>query len=491
MKMSEPRRMHPIAALLSGLRALREMLLPLAILFISSLFKGEMNEGKDLLWRFGSTGIIVVGTLLWGFLAWRRYRYSVEEGELRVEHGVLVKKRNFIAKQRIQTVDFTEPLLHRLFGIVKVTVETAGGEKPEAVLTAVTREEAERLKQELMFNRNANADAVQGEETKASPGECAETEPDFVYRLPVKRLVIYGATSGGLGIVLSLFAAGFSQISNELPYDRIFAFFNHFVLSALLILAFLILLVAWFLGVAGVMLKYGGFTLTKTGDKLLISRGWLERRQLTVSMKRVQAVRITEGLLRQPFGLVTVQVDTAGYGAAKGETTVLFPLLRRTEAFMMIERVLPGFCVQTDLQSLPRRAAGYYMLRWGIIALAVCFATFLWTTNPWRYGAVLLILPAVLFGWLQYRAGGFAMHGHKTLVLRSRRIAKTTSFIPRRRIQFAYLRRMPWQRPAHLASYAAVIVSGKSGAKLAVQHIEETDGQRLYDWIRTDRKREE
>lgn len=491
MKMSEPRRMHPIAALLSGLRALREMLLPLAILFISSVFRGDMNEGKDLLWRFGSAGVIVVGTLLWGILVWSRYRYSVEEGELRVEHGVLVKKRNFIAKQRIQTVDFTEPLLHRLFGVVKVTVETAGGEKPEAMLTAVTREEAERLKQELMFNRNAKADVVSEEETKTDTKVRAEVEPDFIYQLPVKQLVIYGATSGGLGVVLSLFAAGFSQISDVLPYERIFAFFNHFVISALLILAFLVLLVAWFLGVAGVMLKYGGFTLMKTGDKLLITRGWLERRQLTVSINRVQAVRITEGLLRQPFGLVTVQVDTAGYGAAKGETTVLFPLLRRNEAIRMIERVLPGFCVQADLQPLPRRAAGYYMLRWVMITLVACLAIFLWTTDPWRYGIFLLILPAVLFGWLQYRAGGFAIHGHKTLVLRSRRIARTTSFIPRRRIQFAYLRRMPWQRLARLTSYAAVIVSGKSGAKLAVHHIEETDGQHLYDWIRTDRKREE
>lgn len=486
MKMSEPRRLHPITALLSGLRALRELLLPLAILIISSLFRGGTSEGSEMWWRFGSAGAVLVGTLIFGVLSWSRYRYTVEEGELRIEHGVLVKKRNYIARQRIQAVDFTEPLLHRLFGVVKVTVETAGGQKPEAVLTAVTREEAEHLKQELMFI-DVMRESSDTEDTLHHGGGDApmqvEREPDFLYELPSSRLFIYGATSGGIGVVLSLFAAAFSQAGDVIPYEQIFSFFNHFVFSALLMLTFVVLFVAWVLGMLGVMIKYGGFVLKKSGDRLLITRGWIERRQLTIPVKRVQAVRLVEGVLRQPFGFVSVQIDTAGYGAVKGEKTIIFPLLRRAEVRDLLEEVLPGFYVETRLTPLPKRSAIFYMLGWALPVLIVSIPSFYFLTGMWRYTAGPLLLLAALLGVWQHRSGGFAVKQRETLVLRSRFISRTTTFIPRRRIQFARLRTAPWQRPISLASYTAVVASGQMGAKVTLYHMKEDDGHKLYEWV--------
>lgn len=56
--------------------------------------------------------------------------------------------------ERIQTIDSSEGIIQRIFGLVKVQVETAGGTtEAEAIFTAVTKEEAGLLKEELLTKR--------------------------------------------------------------------------------------------------------------------------------------------------------------------------------------------------------------------------------------------------------------------------------------------------------------------------------------------------
>ncbi|MFP3489650.1 PH domain-containing protein, partial [Staphylococcus sp. SIMBA_130] len=84
-------------------------------------------------------------------------------------------------------------------------------------------------------------------------------------------------------------------------------------------LAIVVLLVFWLLGIAGTMIKYGKFAITKVGDELFITRGLLEKKQITIPLKRIQAVGIAESVIRQPFGFVTVFVEVAGGALDSGE----------------------------------------------------------------------------------------------------------------------------------------------------------------------------
>ena len=82
MKMSEAKRLHPIAAVISFLKGLKEAILPLIVL----LFVGREDSGFGL-WQFAIFFIFILVSLLSGILRWLRYTYRVEEGELRIESG--------------------------------------------------------------------------------------------------------------------------------------------------------------------------------------------------------------------------------------------------------------------------------------------------------------------------------------------------------------------------------------------------------------------
>jgi len=97
----------------------------------------------------------------------------------------------------------------------------------------------------------------------------------------------------------------------------------------ILFLALTIAFFAWVLAVLGTALTHAGFTLSRSadGEYLYIKRVLLKRYESTVPLARIQAVRVLEGVLRQPFGLAAIRVDSAGFAEERGVSIILFPLL--------------------------------------------------------------------------------------------------------------------------------------------------------------------
>ena len=150
--MSERKRLHPISAVASCLKQIKEMIFPFILLFV---------VGKEWRWTtywwYIVAAIAIIFPLVIGILSWLRFTYRIEEGELRIESGIFVKKKRYIPFERIQSLDFSEGILQRLFGLVKVKVETAGSTsltEAEAVLTAITKEEAKVIQDTLSLVKN-------------------------------------------------------------------------------------------------------------------------------------------------------------------------------------------------------------------------------------------------------------------------------------------------------------------------------------------------
>ena len=235
------------------------------------------------------------------------------------------------------------------------------------------------------------------------------------------------------------------------------------------------LLLAWFLAIAGTVLAYTGFTLSREGDFLYIKRGLLERREATIPLSRIQAIRVSEGVLRQPFGLASVRVESAGYGEDAGVSTMLFPLLPRDEVDEFLTSAVPEFAVNPALQPLPRRALRRYVFRavfgYLILALAAALISFLVFGSAVGLLALFLVPPAALYGWLSYRDAGWAFEEDR-LVVRYRSLGRKTAIAPRRRLQSREVLRSPFQRRVRLATFLAEVASGSGGSALRVKDLD-------------------
>lgn len=475
MPMSDSRRLHPIAMVATLVKMIRSAIIPLAGVVLASYH--DFKSYSTIYFTIAFV-IFCIFFVLPSFLTWYRFMYRVDNGELKIEHGIFVKKHRYIRKERIQSIDRTETIFHRPFGLVKVKIETAGGgaKDPEAELAAVTKEEARRL-EEALYGMG---------ETAPSDGEQPTVKEDkWVSRrqLPTSDLLVAGATSGKIGVVFSILAAISSQIDEVLPDHFYSSLFHKLLASSFQLLAFLLLIVAigaWILAIVGTVLRYNGFTLTRKDKELRIVSGLLERRQLTISLHRIQAIRIVEGILRQPFGYAAVYVESAGGSGEKDEdySTVLFPLLRKKEVAAFLDEFVPGYPLLDEFVPAPKRAISPYLLWLLIPALVIAVPVAVWV--PWGGFALFLLPLAAILGVMQYRDTGWSVSG-KYRVLRFRKLSRTTVIVPKKNIQDREMRQSFFQKRNRLATYEVSVISKSAGKHFRVKHINENEVRELLD----------
>ena len=420
-------------------------------------------------------GVLVVAVLaaLWGFLSWRATTYEVTGKSFRLKQGVLQKSERTIPLDHVQSVDTVQGVIQRAFDVVEVRIETAGGGlgEPDASLSALDRAAARALRREIEGSRGATAEQSAG--------------PTLLRELSTRELFVAGATSGQIGIAFSVIAVGFQFFDDFLSDAFVRRLLETLAPNWLMVLMILVpagLILAWFLAIAGTVLAYTGFTLSREGDFLYIKRGLLERREATIPLARIQAIRISEGVLRQPFGLAAVRVESAGYGEDAGVSTMLFPLLPLREVQHFLAEATPEFAVNPALRPLPRRALRRYVFRavfgYLILAPAAALISYLIFGSAVGLFALLLAPPAALYGWLSYRDAGWAFEEDR-LVVRYRSLGRKTAIAPRRRLQSREVLRSPFQRRARLATFLAEVASGSGGSSLRVTDLDAKSAETL------------
>jgi putative membrane protein len=464
---SEVRHLHPAAMLIAAIKTVRRWIGAAAIPGVAALAGGGWQMTTLIL-----VGVLVIitGSAVWGFLSWRATTYEVSGGAFHLRQGVIQKNERTIPLEHVQSVDTVQGIIQRLFGVVEVRVETAGGgaSEPDASLSALDRGAAEALRRE-----------IEGFRREDVPEDEEEAGPVVLRRLGTRELLVAGATSGQIGVALSLIAVVsqlFDDFFSEGFVQRLYESLAPRSVTAILAVILIVGLLAWLLAIGGTILAYAGFTLSRNGDFLYIKRGLLERREATIPLARIQAVRIVEGVLRQPFGLAALHVESAGYGEDAGVSTTLFPLLPRKEAQKLLLDAAPEFAVTPALQRLPARALRRYVFRATIPALLLAAAAaliyFLALDSLLGGLPALLLIPlAAAYGWLRYRAAGWAFEDD-SLITRFRRLARSTAIAPRRRLQSRDVIRSPFQRRTRLATFRARVASGGGGAALQIADLD-------------------
>lgn len=380
MEPAEFRRLHPLTPLLRGWKVFA------AVVAIATQRLYDDVEPGWLL--FGVVASIPVA-LAYGYVSWRFTRYVIDDGDLRLETGILFRRSRRVRLDRLQAVDVVRPLVARALGLAELRLEVAGGSSAEAPLAYLSEPAAHRLRAELL----------------ARAAGLASTTPEapeaVLTRVPLERLITSQLLSVGLFVSVAVLVA--------------------LVAAAVLWQEWALLAVALPLAAGivpsvarGIIVNFD-FTVAGSPDGLRLRHGLLETRAHTVPPGRVQAVRIVEPPLWRRHGWVRLQVNVAGYvGQGQESTPVLLPVAPRDEALAVLRMVLPGVDLSTvRLSPVPPRA------RW---------------LDP--------------LGWRFLLAGGDG----QVFVATRGRFVRETDIVPHERVQSVRLTQGPLQRRLELAT---------------------------------------
>jgi putative membrane protein len=329
-------RMHPLTPVVRSWRVLIVVLVFVVQGWGDNLARGDgvpelhRPEVAGRVLAGGGALVLLVVAIGVGFivLSWRTTRFRVADEALELHSGILFRQHRRARLDRVQTVDVVQPFIARLAGLARLTLEVAGGSGSSVSLSYLREEQALGLRNHLLAQA-AGVD-YEGAEAPEAPEQHAQ-------EVPVGRL-IGSLILSGPAIALVVGSLGFVGVSvivgDPGPVLGVFP---------------------TVIGVAGML--WGrfnggfGFRIATSPDGLRLRHGLLEHRTQTVPPGRVQAVRLSQGLLWRQADWWQVQVNIAGYSGGDGSTetdtgTTLLPVGSRYEAISVLALVLPDLGVR-------------------------------------------------------------------------------------------------------------------------------------------------
>ena len=406
---------------------------------------------------------VVVVTLLslaTAVLAWSRFGYADGPTSVVVTRGLLSRSVRTVPNDRVRGVEVEAPVLHRLFGLVRVRIDAAAGsatgDSEELVVDGVTRAEGDRLRASVLAHRATPA---------AAPDRTAAEEPaeEVIARFDPRWLLYAPLVGSYLAVPLAAVGA-LSRYADDLPGR----YRPHFdgpdlsdagVVATVTVVALLLLALG---AVVGAAVVNWGFRLVRRGGSLIAVRGLITRRHTELEIDRIRGGTLTEGLGMRLVGAArsTALVTGLGDAARRGQ---LLPLGPRTEAVALLHRLVddPGPLRAHPPGARRRRigravAPGLLVSAAGVVATAVL---------GWWWmllvGAALMLL-GVPLGLGRYAALGHAA-GARSFTVRSGWLVREQAVLQRRAVVGWQVHQSPFQRRAGVATVLACVGAGVGG----------------------------
>ena len=488
--------LHPSSLLFTLIAQIRQNIIPA----VFAIFGAANGNGVIIV-------LAIVGFLLTLGFAIARYltlRYSIRDGELTVQSGLIFRRLRKVPTNRIQNIDLVQNVFHRFLKVAEVRVETASGTEPEAILRVLSLAQVEQLREKVRTSSNLTSESAVSE-TPAHPTESTDVEGSAtgqsateVLKIPLSWLIKAGLASNR-GMVLVGFLAGLWLQSNseEGAWRQLSELFSEFSdhhtlvfwlgsIAAVLtgLMAVRLLGVGWFI------LRFFGYRLVRENDDFKISCGLFTKVSATVPVRKIQFVSIHRTLFMRWLGMASIRIETAGGAAKRREdatTTVskrwFIPVVPEPEVTAMMNQIRENFpWEESDISwQMLRQGAATRKLRAGIVFSLALIAIGLAVLWPWGWILGLILMPLIVL--FQLRSCKCTMYARlpEGIVFRSGVFTQKTSVTFFDKIQSVRFDQSPFDRRWQMASLAVdTAAAGPANHRISIRYLDAQFAQSEY-----------
>jgi len=422
--------LHPISLLFSLIGQVKSNLIP-------AIF-GVLGATNGNLFYIFLAVIFLVPALLISVIRYFTVRYRISGGELVVNEGLFFRRTRTVPVERIQNIDLVQGVLHRIFKVAEVRVETASGTKPEAVLSVLSLSQVGLLRRNV-FQQKAteshfavpdSSAALSPEMASANSADLASVPTDSpfenydteavqhddstILKIPLSWLAKAGFASNRGLIMVGVLLGLYFQFDRRQGQDYDFSFFSgwlpeftniYVATTAVFAAGILGLVLMRMLGVAWYILRFFGYRLSLSGDDFKISCGLFTKVSATVPRKRIQFISVHSNFVSRLLGLSSIRIETAGGASSENEnatTTVsrrwFIPVIPTDDVEEMIGNLRPGLQWQPeqyDWQSLSPKAS-QRMVRIAVFVSLLLAPIGYFFFSTWGLALALIAIPALV-----------------------------------------------------------------------------------------------
>lgn len=444
---------------------------------------GDSKSGTIIPFIIGFLVLAIILFAVFTYFRWRVRLVNISTEGIRDNSGLFFKTRRHMRIDRIQSLDITQPLVARIFGLAKLAIRSADDGDGAIDLAYIKYDEAQQIRQHVLtMASGANQHTqyplpatAQPQTTTVGHDAGPVDQPDVPAPQPNYQQQPSALADG---------PAGEGRQMLQVPTGRLVGVSLLNVIETLLWSILVLVIVAIILGVVleegfvialviglgvispviGVIISTAssfmrdyGFTVSETSSGLRLKYGLLEKKTRTIPPGRVQAVEVRQRFLWRMTKWYRVRVTVAGLGGeADDDISVVLPAGSFEDVLRVLAVISPNPAIPDAADMLKAGVDGKDSDQW-------------FTTSP------------TAMKWLDplaYRRNGYA-HTPTLLLMRGGRLARRLTIMEHARIQEAEINQGPLQRRFNVATLSFDVPSGP--VNTTVKHVGWDNVVKLFD----------
>ena len=341
----------------------------------SELFTLLMEGEITLFQALAGTGVVLVIVaviLVYNWVVWAKTWISIDNEAIVIEKNLLNRKVNTIGMKNISNINMEQNIFERIVGTYKVKLDTNSATTADQtdVKIILSKDKAEWFKQQVMQRMNEDVEelVVDAEEYDVEY-KAKDIVMHCVYTASPVAVLFCIAFIVGCAIALNSVNTGAAIVDGLIN-----------VLGSV----FAILIIVWsvFQSLVRDFFVYYGFKARRHENKIYLTHGFFKKRQYTIAVDKINAVKLESPLVSRVLGRQFVKVICVGVGDEENENSMLLLSEKTSDMEKKLSVLLPEFVMEQP-EMIPREKSSM----WGALA-AYIFCVVIWVALAVAFGVI-------------------------------------------------------------------------------------------------------
>lgn len=327
-----PQRQSPAAIFILILKSAIDIIKAIWPILLVYIFK-KKNAGGVLVFISILSGFILIAIITAAIRYWF-YKFYIDDDTLVIQSGWLKKKTLVVPVKNILAVHLEQSIWQRILQVVKVSIDSAGSEKTEVKIDALSIKKAAQLKV-LLSSTRSRQDPQDGEKVHTS----------LKTRLSAVDLFKFSLTSNHLetfAIIISLSLNLLDDIKDAFNIDS-WGIMETYVMKmagqtvmSVTILVIAVALISIAFSIIRTVLKFFNYTIEEMPNGWKVSFGLTNQQQKLIPANKLQLFSWKANWLRRKINFWIITVQSIGTGKIKPKEQIHIPITSLNRVFSLV-----------------------------------------------------------------------------------------------------------------------------------------------------------
>lgn len=361
-------------------------------------------------------GALSLISLTGSIIAFFKFYFYIKDGELNVRKGVIRKTSLNVPFERIQSINFEQNLIHQIFNVVSVKIDTAGSSGNELEIDAISKEHAYALRDYILKEKEALRGSIEVVDEEFDRQE----KKRLILALSPIDLLKVGVSQNHLRTA-ALILAFFLSIADDLGEALDYNFFNQieegvgqaldagFFIALIFIPVFIF--ISFLITLIRTVFQHFDLKFWKTENGFKLVSGLLTRKEKNMQNEKVQIISWGNNPIKRIFGIFRLRLYQAASVDVVGNKSMIIPGVYQHQVDETIRAVMPkSENVEMERHGIHHLSRFRFVWFFGLLPLTIATIIGYLTSNSIWYWTWLYLPLALYMAQMYYVKRGFRLH---------------------------------------------------------------------------------